>query len=71
MASSGGDIKARFDMYDHDKDGAIDTKEFLALCASFEITLNSNQLEAAMNTLDREDTGKIPYTKFVQWWGES
>lgn len=58
----------KFDQFDKDKNGHLDTIELSALCLSLGSTLSKNELESALFILDKNQDGKIEKQEFIDWW---
>jgi len=61
-------IRDLFRRFDKDNSGALDTSELSALCVSLGSTLSKNELEAALQILDKDNDDKITYEEFLIWW---
>jgi len=61
------EICAMFDMFDHDKGGAIDIKELGALMKSIGKLMDDNELEQTMKRLDSSGDGSVDKVEFLLW----
>jgi hypothetical protein len=61
-------VMAKFDQFDKDRSGYLDTAELSALCMSLGSTLSKNELESALFILDKDQDGKITKDEFIAWW---
>lgn len=65
---SGPEVEAKFDEFDIDGSGKLDTAEFAELCAALGSSLSRNELESALLTLDTNRDGVISRPEFLAWW---
>jgi hypothetical protein len=61
-------IASKFQEFDADNSGTLDTKEVAALCQSLGSVLTLNELESAIALLDTNNDGRIQYSEFFDWW---
>jgi Ca2+-binding EF-hand superfamily protein len=64
------DLKAFFNEYDVDKDGALNVKEFAILVSNLGVDVNYHELVACFNAMDKNDDELITYNEFNNWWTE-
>mmetsp|Transcript_16292 Transcript_16292/g.22846 ORF Transcript_16292/g.22846 Transcript_16292/m.22846 type:complete len:240 (+) Transcript_16292:91-810(+) len=61
-------IQKKFDEWDKDNSGHIDSAELRDLCIACGIPLSGSEAEVAYNILDTDRNGKIDKREFVVWW---
>ena len=61
-------VKSAFDAADESKDGALSASELGHLCLALGSSLEPQEVEAALQTLDTDGNGKIEYDEFICWW---
>jgi len=61
-------IQKKFDDWDKDNSGHIDSAELRDLCIACGIPLSGAEAEVAYNILDTDRNGKIDKKEFVVWW---
>jgi Ca2+-binding EF-hand superfamily protein len=61
-------VKSAFDAADESHDGALSAAELALLCLALGSTLEPQEVEAALQTLDTDGNGKIEYEEFIKWW---
>ena len=61
-------IRAAFDMFDTDKSGSIDAREFQSLCFEIGEVLSKRQVANAVQAIDRDGSGAIEFDEFAMWW---
>eukprot|EP01134_Creolimax_fragrantissima_P002870 CFRG2870T1 len=61
-------VRQKFYQHDLDGNGALDTKEVAALCASLGTVLSRVELESALMLLDANRDGMVSYEEFYNWW---
>eukprot|EP00668_Euglena_longa_P014234 GGOE01018211.1.p1 GENE.GGOE01018211.1~~GGOE01018211.1.p1 ORF type:complete len:375 (-),score=67.21 GGOE01018211.1:249-1373(-) len=61
-------IRLAFVEVDVDRDGLIDSSEFLRLCAKLGYKLTLQQARDKMAALSSRGTDRMQYLEFVQWW---
>ena len=59
-----------FNLYDKDNTGSLDVKEFMEMCKAFEVDMTFNEIDQAISALDKDDSGKIEFNEFMNWWAE-
>jgi len=57
-----------FKLFDLDKDGKIDEKEFTAICGSLQVLETSDMIRQVFKHLDANSTGYIDSEVFARWW---
>eukprot|EP01039_Chlorochromonas_danica_P005759 gene5759-6343_t len=62
------DLDEKFDAFDKDKSGTLESCEFGNLVSSLGANMTTNQLESALFILDRNGDGKISRDEFKRWW---
>jgi Ca2+-binding EF-hand superfamily protein len=62
------EIAAKFQSFDRDASGSLDTAELAKLCQSLGSPLSHNELESALFILDKDGSGVIEYSEFLVWW---
>lgn len=65
---TGPEVEERFDEFDVDGSGALDSVEFADLCKELGTALSHAELEAALVTLDTDRDGTISKGEFLAWW---
>ena len=61
-------VRHAFEEADVSKDGSLSAEELGQLCVGLGSTLEPQELEAALQTLDKDGSGKIEMEEFMQWW---
>ena len=61
-------LRRAFQKYDRDGSGAIDAGELFLLAKDLGLPLAPEELAAAVDTLDADDSGEIDLDEFVAWW---
>jgi len=61
-------VKEKFQEMDADGSGNLDSKELAQLCKSLGSSLDHNELEAALMTMDCNKDGQISFDEFMGWW---
>lgn len=61
-------IRKKFDEFDLDQSGTIDTRELISLCKSLGAELTRDQAEAAIKMLDKSGDGFVSLEEFTAWW---
>lgn len=61
-------IRKIFDMFDVDKSGDLDAKEFQELAFMLGETLTLNEVQERIKIIDQDDNGLIDFDEFYQWW---
>merc|ERR1711988_2031651 len=61
-------LKQEFDAYDEDRSGYIDAKELRGLLEKLGEELSDEELDAAFNELDSDQSGEIEFFEFVEWF---
>jgi hypothetical protein len=62
------EVIAKFNEFDKDRSGALDTQELAALCKALGSPLSMNELESALFILDKNNDGKIELKEFLAFW---
>ncbi|CAO3610992.1 unnamed protein product [Mucor hiemalis] len=58
-------LKEAFNLYDTDKNGAIDVKQFADILKSLNITSDDSKLKAIIEKVDKNHNGQIDFEEFV------
>merc|ERR1711861_38794 len=61
-------LKQEFDAYDEDRSGYIDRAELKGLLEKLGEELSDEELDAAFNELDSDQSGEIEFFEFVEWF---
>jgi Ca2+-binding EF-hand superfamily protein len=61
-------LRARYDGYDRNGDGAIDLGEFGELLDELGAGYSDAQIKSAFDSLDGDQNGKIDFAEFEGWW---
>lgn len=61
-------IRKKFNEFDKDRSGTLDSTELAALARSLKNPLDHNELEAAIFMLDADKDGAISFDEFKDWW---
>jgi len=61
-------LKHQFNTADKNKDGKLDSTEFMAFCHSVGIEMNINDCEVALLELDENHDGVITWDEFIAWY---
>eukprot|EP01041_Mallomonas_annulata_P005298 gene5298-10596_t len=61
-------ISAKFNEFNKDKSGSLDSSELAKLCVALGSPLTYDQLEAAVLLLDSNGDGVVEYKEFLEWW---
>jgi Ca2+-binding EF-hand superfamily protein len=67
-AKTEGELKKVFAEFDKDSSGAIDKVELAAMMAKLGTTLDDEQVDTALKTLDLNDDGVIDFSEFTRWY---
>ncbi len=68
-SASGSTLRNQFDLFDANGEGTLDPKELQALCAALGAPLNGpDELNAAMQELDKDRSGRIEFDEFQKWF---
>lgn len=58
-------LKEAFNLYDTDKNGAIDVEQFADILKSLDITSDDSKLKAIIEKVDKNHDGQIDFEEFV------
>lgn len=61
-------LRERFDRFDADQNGAIDSSEFKNLIRSLGLSMTDTKAARAFLALDINQNGVIEYGEFHAWW---
>ncbi len=61
-------LRARFDSYDQDGDGAIELSELSALLDGLGAGYDLGQVRATFEDMDVDADGRIAFDEFAAWW---
>ena len=61
-------LRATFDRFDGDKNGAIDFFEFKNLLAALDYATDDDSNRLAFGTIDVNGSGTIQFEEFQTWW---
>lgn len=61
-------VRAAFNTVDIEGDNCLTAEELGMLCTNLGSTLEPQELEAALQSLDKNGDGKIQYDEFISWW---
>ncbi len=61
-------LRARFDGYDQDGDGALELSELSALLDALGAGYDLSQVRAAFDDIDVDADGRIGFDEFAAWW---
>eukprot|EP00614_Pseudopedinella_elastica_P027611 CAMPEP_0172615824 /NCGR_PEP_ID=MMETSP1068-20121228/62526_1 /TAXON_ID=35684 /ORGANISM="Pseudopedinella elastica, Strain CCMP716" /LENGTH=237 /DNA_ID=CAMNT_0013421085 /DNA_START=82 /DNA_END=795 /DNA_ORIENTATION=- len=61
-------VRAAFNTVDIEGDNALTAEELGMLCTNLGSTLEPNELETALHSLDKNGDGKVSYDEFIAWW---
>jgi Ca2+-binding EF-hand superfamily protein len=64
------ELRAEFDRFDTDKNGAIDESEFSALVSSLGIRFSAEQTQTAFMAIDINGNRRIDFGEFKVWWSK-
>ncbi len=63
-----GELRAHFQRFDADSNGAIDQAEFGQLLVAIGVRLTAEQVQVAFSAIDIDASGQIDFGEFCQWW---
>jgi len=63
-------IRSKFQEADQDKDGTLSMSDFTVLTEALGLELSRREREVAFLCMDKNDTGKVPYSDFKAWWAD-
>jgi Ca2+-binding EF-hand superfamily protein len=61
-------LRARFDGYDQDGDGALELSELSTLLDALGAGYDLAQVRAAFEDIDVDADGRIGFDEFAAWW---
>lgn len=61
-------LRAAFDRFDRDGNGAIDEVEFAALVRSLGVEMPEEKVQVAFLAIDVNGNGRIDFGEFATWW---
>lgn len=61
-------IRKIFDIFDLDRSGDLDAKEFQELAFLLGETLTLEEVEERIKIIDQDDNGRIDFKEFYDWW---
>jgi len=60
--------RAAFKAADANGDGSLIVEELAVLCAHMGSSLGTQELESALQTLDKDGNGSVEEDEFIHWW---
>ena len=64
------DLKAEFDRFDEDGNGAIDYLEFCHLMDVLDPGMDEDALKLGFELIDINGSGTIQFSEFTAWWND-
>ena len=64
-------IKKIFEQFDLNKNGTIDKNELNNLCKNLGDPLTKAELDCALYELDKNNSGKIEWEEFIEFWSNN
>jgi calmodulin len=61
-------LRARFDRCDRDGNGQIDEREFGEMLDALGLGYSPEQVHAAFESIDANQSGLVDFEEFARWW---